>query len=63
MEKVVNIQPLHSKKNDFHFWKDKPDAEKLAAIEMLRQQYIHFKFNNVQPRFQRVCRVINKAQG
>ena len=58
MEKVVTIRSLKDKKTDFVYWQSRPEAERLAAIETLRQQYIKFKYGNVQPRFQRVCRII-----
>lgn len=60
MEKVVQVKSLKDKSNDFFFWKSRPDIEKLAAIELLRQQYIKYKHPNAQPRFQRVCRVIKQ---
>lgn len=58
MEKVVTIRSLKDRKTDFAYWQSRPEAERLAAIEVLRQQYIKFKYGNVQPRFQRVCRII-----
>ena len=60
MEKVVKIVNLKDKQSDFSFWQTKGFAERLEAIEMLRSQYIKFK-KDVQPRLQRVCRVINQA--
>ncbi len=58
MEKVVTIRSLKDKKTDFAYWQSRPETERLAAIETLRQQYIKFKYGNVQPRFQRVCQII-----
>jgi hypothetical protein len=60
MEKVINKRSLKEKKTDFVFWQSKPETERLATIEILRQQYIKYKYGNVQPRFQRVCRVIKQ---
>jgi hypothetical protein len=60
MEKVINKLSLKEKKTDFVFWQSKPETERLAAIEILRQQYIKYKYGNVQPRFQRVCRIIKQ---
>jgi hypothetical protein len=57
MEKVITKLSLKDKKTDFAYWQSRPEAERLAAIETLRQQYIKYKFGNVQPRFQRVCRI------
>jgi hypothetical protein len=59
MEKVVTIKSLKDKKTDFAWWQSRPETERLAAIETLRLQYIKFKYGNAQPRFQRVCRIIN----
>ena len=58
MEKVVTIRSLKDKKTDFAYWQSRSETERLAAIETLRLQYIKFKYGNVQPRFQRVCRII-----
>lgn len=62
MEKVVNKKSLKDKKTDFAYWQSKPEVDRLAAIETLRQQYIKFKFGNVQPRFQRVCSIVPLKQ-
>ena len=59
MEKVLKIISLHDNRSDFEFWITKSDSERLQAIEFLRQQYFSFK-KDVQPRLQRVCRIINK---
>ena len=58
MEKVVTIRSLRDNKTDFAYWQSRPETERLAAIEILRQQYIKYKYGNVQPRFQRVCRIV-----
>ena len=60
MEKVVNIIPLKQKQSDYHFWLTKSLNDRLDAIELLRSQYIKFR-KDVQPRLQRVCRIINQA--
>ena len=58
MEKVVTKGSLRDRKTDFAYWQVRPETDRLAAIEMLRQQYIKYKFGNVQPRFQRVYRIV-----
>jgi hypothetical protein len=58
MEKVVAKGSIRDKKTDFVYWQSRPETERLAAIETLRQQYIKYKFGNVQPRFQRIYRII-----
>lgn len=60
MEKVVKIVNLKDKQSDYSFWQTKDYSERLEAIEMLRLQYIKFK-KDVQPRLQRVCRVIKQS--
>ena len=60
MEKVVTIKGLKEKSSSLQYWQSKSAIERLAAIELLRQQYIKFKYNDVQPRFQRVCRIIKQ---
>jgi len=59
MEKVVKIVSLKDRSTDFLFWSEKTDQERLAAVEILRMQYIKFR-TDVEPGFQRVCRIINK---
>jgi hypothetical protein len=57
MHKVICIKSLKEKKSDFQYWQSRTESERLAAIEMLRQQYIKFKYPDAQPGFQRVCTV------
>jgi len=62
MERVLKITTNKDKNSDTEFWRKKSFVERLDAIEFLRGQY--FAINkNVQQRFQRVCSVVNKAQG
>ena len=59
MEKVVKIIGLHDDQSDLAYWLSKTPQERLAAIEILRQQYVQLK--HIQPRFQRVCRIVKSA--
>ena len=61
MEKSLKIVQLKSKNTDFLYWSSKSEIERLQAVEMLRQQYINYK-KDVQPRLQRVYRIINLKQ-
>ena len=61
MEKMLKIVKLKYSTTDFNFWQNQSDVNKLKAIEILRQQYINFK-KDVEPRLQRVYRIINKKQ-
>ncbi len=60
MDKVVIKKKLKDKNSNLEYWLSKPVNERLAAIEILRQQYIKFKYKNVQPGLQRVCRIIKQ---
>ena len=62
MDKVVKIINQKTSSNDYLYWSHKTDQERLAAIEMLRDQYIKF-LGNVQPRLIRVCKIINRKRG
>ena len=61
MEKVLKIVRLKDKQSDFAFWQTQTEIQRIAAVELLRQQYINFK-KDVQPRLQRVYRITNKTQ-
>lgn len=56
MEKVVRVTNLRAPQSDLEYWLGKTPQERIAAIEILRQQYV--KFRGIQPRLQRVCRVV-----
>jgi hypothetical protein len=60
MQKVVSIKSLKEKSSDFQYWQSKPETDRLAAIEMLRQQFIKFTYPHAQPRFQRVCTIVKQ---
>ena len=62
MEKSLKIVQLKDKQTDFLYWSSKSEIERLNAIEILRQQYINYK-KDVQPRLQRIHRIINQKQG
>jgi hypothetical protein len=61
MEKVLKIVQLKDRHTDFKFWLTQSELQRLQAIEVLRQQYINFR-KDVQPRLQRVYRIINQTQ-
>jgi hypothetical protein len=61
MVKILKITHLKDRNTDFDFWKTQSEVSRLQALELLRQQYINFN-QNVQPRLQRVYRIINKTQ-
>jgi hypothetical protein len=57
MEKVIKILSLKDRQSDFNYWQTKNFKDRLEAIELLRLQFIKYK-KDVQPRLQRVCRII-----
>ncbi len=48
--------------SDLAYWKQKTPLERIQALEDLRQQYIKFFLNGVQPRFQRVYKITQLKQ-
>lgn len=59
MEKVLKIISIKDHQNDFAYWSTKSYAERLEAIELLRQHY-QVITKDVQPRLQRVLRITNQ---
>jgi len=59
MEKVIKKTSTKEQQSDLEYWLKKTPQERLDALEFLRQQYMNFN-KNVQPRLQRVCKVINQ---
>jgi len=57
----IKIVDLHSKVNDFAFWKTQPVEKRLEALEQLRIQYTIWKYGAEQG-FQRVFRVIDLSK-
>ena len=58
MQKTINIVNKKNSSNDRAYWLSKTPEERLAALETLRQQYV--RLNGIQPRLQRVCRIIKQ---
>jgi hypothetical protein len=55
MVKVAAVTKLHEKSQDRAYWLSRPMAERIAAVEILRQQLwgqVH-----IEQGLQRVCRV------
>jgi hypothetical protein len=61
IKKVVTKIPLRKSKSDFAYWQTRPYAERLAALEEIRQEYHRWKYG-VQPRFQRIYRVVKQKR-
>lgn len=58
IRKVVCITTNKDQPSDYQYWITRPIAERIDAIEMLRQSYLSFR-QDVPPRLQRVYRVSN----
>ena len=59
MKKSVAKILLREHNSDFAYWQTQPYAARLAALEQIRQEYHRWKYG-VQPRFQRVYRIVKR---
>jgi hypothetical protein len=62
MEKVVTKSKLSEQTSDFAYWQTKNCAERLAALEEIRQEYNNWKYTDAEQRFQRVYRIVKLKQ-
>lgn len=46
--------------NDFEYWQSRPPAERLAALELIRQEYNTWKYGAAREGLQRVYRVVKR---
>lgn len=56
MEPVIVRTTLKAPPSDLRYWLSRTPAERIAAVETLRQQHFAQHFD-AEPRLQRVCRV------
>ena len=61
MDNVIRIVDMKDDRGDLDYWLSKSPAERIEAIEILREQYVRFK-GDVQQGLQRVCRVIEQPR-
>ncbi len=63
MEKLVERVPLRNRQAaELAYWLSRPMAERIAAVESLRQQMSNpANAADAEPRLQRVCRVAQRA--
>ncbi len=61
IRKTVAKLSLHKQKSDFAYHQTQPYAARLAALEEIRREYHQWKYG-VQPRFQRVYRVVKRRK-
>ena len=57
MAMVATKTRLGEPTNDVAYWLSQPPEARLAALEEIRQEYIRWKYD-AQPRFQRVCSIV-----
>jgi hypothetical protein len=62
IEKVITKIKLSEQKSDFAFWQSKSYAERLTALEEIRQEYNNWKYTDAEQRFQRVYRIVKLKQ-
>jgi hypothetical protein len=60
--KVKKYKLGEEPENDLAYWKQKTPLERIQALEDLRQQYIKFFLNGVQPRFKSVYKITQLKQ-
>ena len=60
-KKKIVFFDMYNDKRDFEYWQQKSHAERLAALEQLRNLY--FTKNGIRQRLQRVLTFTEPAQG
>jgi hypothetical protein len=65
MDRVIKkVQREEEAAADLAYWLSRPMAERIAAVEVLRQQAFGAKAEpDVEQRLQRVCRVAQRQRG
>ena len=62
MAKQIVVKKIHeTSHDDAKYWCDKTAQERLDALEQIRSEYHQWKYQDAQPRFQRVYRVIKRS--
>lgn len=56
IRKVVRVTTFQDQPSDYQYWITRPIAERLDAVEMLRQSYLSFR-TDIPTRLERVYRV------
>jgi hypothetical protein len=62
IKRVITKLNLKEQKSDFAFWQTKSYAERLKALEEIRQEYNSWKYTDAEQRFQRVYRIVKLKQ-
>lgn len=61
MEKVITKAKLKDRKNDLAFWMTQTPAERVAALESLRADYMK-GIPDAERGFQYVCTIVRRKQ-
>lgn len=64
MQRTLKIVPRKDQaKQDLEYWLSRPMADRIAAVEVLRQEaFAADPSLDAEPRLQRVCRVARRAR-
>jgi len=57
--KVCTKVKIGEQKSDFSYWQTQPYAERLAALEQIRQEFHRWKYD-AEPGFQRVYSIVKR---
>jgi hypothetical protein len=58
--KTVKKVRLADNRGDFDYWRQKTPAERLAALESIRQEFNRWKYSDAEQRFQRVFAIVKQ---
>ena len=61
VKKIIVKRTQQASNDDAQYWWDKTPQERLDALEQIRQEYHQWKYQDAQPRFQRVYRIIKRS--
>jgi len=59
VQPVVKKYKMGEQPSDYSYWKTQPPAARLAALEIIRQEYNDWRYG-AQTRFQRVYRIVKR---
>ena len=60
MEKIINKTTTKEQPSDFQYWQKQPLAKRLETLEQIRQEYHQYRYNNAEPRLQRIYTIIKR---
>lgn len=59
MIKTLRKYRIGEEPSDFQYWQTQPPSARLAALEMIRHEYIAWKYDT-EPRLQRVYTIVKQ---